>query len=66
MAQDPRTVVKVGVQLWSHQVAIADAGEIAPPHDTAYQFSGGRKFVNPKSYFPANTEPPDNPPDPAP
>lgn len=49
-AQDPRTVVKIGTRLWSQEVATADAGEIPKPHDDAYEFSNGRKFVEKDPY----------------
>jgi hypothetical protein len=64
MAQDPKTVVKVGQQLGSTQVAIADAGDILPPYDKSYVFAGGKRvFFQKKNYDPPNTEPADNPPD---
>jgi len=62
MTQDPRTVVKVTNRPWSAEVALADANEIPKPYDDAYRFSNGKTFVNKRNYFPANTEPADNPP----
>ena len=61
--QDPRTIVKIGSRTWASEVAIADAGEIAKPHDAAYKFSNGKEFVNKANYTPANPEAADNPPD---
>lgn len=42
--QDPRTVVRTSQQLWSEQVALAEANEPIKPRDTAYEFSNGRRF----------------------
>jgi len=64
MAQDPRTVVKIGTRLWSDEVALAEqCMDPIPQDDPAYQFSNNKKFVVKRHYFPANTEPADNPPD---
>ncbi len=61
--QDPRTIVRISHRPWGDEVALADADEIAKPYDDAYRMSNGRVFVNKRNYFPANTEPADNPPD---
>ena len=42
MPDDQR--VTVSTQLWSDEVAIANAGQPLPEKDTAYQFSNGRRF----------------------
>ena len=60
--QDPSTVVKISERLWSDEVGRALADELIPPYDPAYKFNNGREFVVKTHYYPANTEPADNPP----
>lgn len=43
-AQDPKTRVRTSQRLFSEEVGIADAEDVARPKDTAYQFSNGRRF----------------------
>lgn len=61
---DPRTVVKTTSRLWSEEVAVADASvdPLAPANDKAYVFNNGRTFITQRNYYPANSEPADNPP----
>ena len=50
---DPRTVVKMGTQLWSSNVGMAEAatGDCCDRLDVAYEFSGGRKFFGKRNPY---------------
>lgn len=41
---DPRTVVRIGVRLWSDEVGAAAADSLLPAKDPGYEFSNGRRF----------------------
>ena len=43
--QDPRTVVKMGEQLYSSQVALANGSGECDTREVAYEFSGGKRFI---------------------
>ncbi len=55
---DPRTVVKSSTRVWADQVGLAEAGEIVPPYDPAYQFSNGKQTVEKTHYQPADVPDP--------
>lgn len=44
MAQDPRTIVRTSVRLWSEEVANADAQAPLPEQPVVYEFAGGKRL----------------------
>lgn len=45
--QDPPVIPTASQRLWSEEVAMADADNLLPPKETAYEFGNGRKFDAP-------------------
>ena len=43
--------VTSGLQLWSEQVALAEAASGPPDPPVAYEFSNGRKFAPPQNPY---------------
>jgi hypothetical protein len=54
---DPRTIPKFSTRLWSEEVGLAEAGELAH-QDIGYRFSSGRTFAASKYDPPVPPEQP--------
>lgn len=48
----PSQVVRLGEQLWSHAVALAEAETLTSPKEPAYEFSNGARKDAKGSYAP--------------